>query len=127
MAGIWLGSVLQAYGLAITALLYIALAIFVIKARSSPKKLHIIIIIAGVFFIIYSGIFDFWRSQLFILGWFTVNGVPMMIDRTTAIILFFVLAGFMLFLPMVYFPVSLGIYTLIIFGMLHDAFLPKKE
>lgn len=125
MAGIGLSGVLGAYSIAIHALIYLAIFIFIIKAKSATERLHLIFVVVGFFAIV--ALVDFYRAQFFILAWLAVNNIPMLIDRTVAIILIVVLAFFMIFMPIFYYPVSLAIYTLIIFGFLHAAFLPSPK
>ncbi len=125
MAGIGLPGILETYSLVIHALIYLAIFIFIIKAKSAIERLHLIVVVIGFFVIV--ALVDFYRAQFFILAWLAVNNIPMLIDRTVAIILIVILAFFMIFMPMFYYPVSLAIYTLIIFGFLHAAFLPSPK
>ena len=125
MTGVGLSGVLEAYRIVIHALIYLAIFIFIIKAKSTTERLHLIIVVIGFFVIV--ALVDFFRAQFFILAWLAVNNIPMLIDRTVAIILIVVLAFFMIFIPVFYYPVSLAVYTLIIFGFLHAAFLPSPK
>jgi len=125
MTGVGLSGVLEAYSIVIHALIYLAIFIFIIKAKSTTERLHLIIVVIGFFVIV--ALVDFFRAQFFILAWLAVNNIPMLIDRTVAIILIVVLAFFMIFIPVFYYPVSLAVYTLIIFGFLHAAFLPSPK
>src|SRR3989338_10711463 len=125
MTGVGLSGVLEAYSLVIHALIYLAIFIFIIKAKSTTERLHLIVVVIGFFAIV--ALVDFFRAWFFILAWLAVNNIPMLIDRTVAIILIVVLAFFMIFMPMFYYTVSLAIYTLIIFGFLHAAFLPSPK
>lgn len=125
MASFGLPGVLETYSFVIHILLYIAIFIFLIRLKGAIAKLHLIIVVIGFFGIVH--FVDFYRAQFFILAWLAVNNIPMLIDRTVAIVLIVILALFLVFMPMFYYPVSLAVYTLIIFGFLHAAYLPRQK
>ena len=107
------------------ALIYISIGLHFLAAKGWFNKLRLVITVIGFFFLV--GTIPFFYAFVFILAWLLLMGIPMMIDKTTALILLTVAAiigprnPFFLFL-------SLALYTVINFGFIYSAFqtLEKK-
>ncbi|MBI4052632.1 MAG: hypothetical protein HY394_01170 [Candidatus Diapherotrites archaeon] len=107
------------------ALIYISIGLHFLAAKGWFNKLKLVIAVIGFFFLV--GTIPFFYAFVFILAWLVLMGIPLMVDRTTALILLVVAAiigprnPFFLFL-------SLGLYAIINFWFIYSAFetLEKK-
>lgn len=117
--------------LVIRYLVYLAILIFFLNAKNNGERLKIILVVSGVFFVVWmsQGIFDFspesaWSFtlvQMVIMVWLAFAGIPLMIDRRLAVLLFLI---FIFSLSTnLFFSFALGMisYIIVSFGFIADA------
>ena len=107
------------YTLAATAFIYLAIFIHFVYAKSMADRLKFIVVVAGFFAI--NAYVDFLLAQFFVVVWVVVTGTPMLLDKTTALVLLAIAA----LLPAdnaLFTVISLALYAIILGGFVLGAF-----
>jgi len=114
------------YEFFLMALVYISIGLHFLAAEGWFNKLKLVIAVIGFFYLV--GTLDLFYSFVFILAWLVLMDIPLMVDKTTALILLVVAAIIGPQNPFFFF-LSMGLYVIINFWFIYSAFetLEKKK
>ena len=110
---------LSLYNLVVKVCVYLAIAIYFLKAENNDARFKLLIVVAG-FFTLSGLIGDEFLAQFFLGAWLVVMNVPMMIPRNYVLVALVAAALLRVYSP-AFIVVSAFLYIIIMWGFLWGA------
>ena len=110
---------LSLYNLVVKTCVYLAIAIYFLKAENNDARFKLLIVVAG-FFTLSGLIGDEFLAQFFLGAWLVVMNVPMMIPRNYVLVALVAAALLRVYSP-AFIVVSAFLYIIIMWGFLWGA------
>ena len=110
---------LSLYNLVVKVCVYLAIAIYFLKAENNDARFKLLIVVAG-FFTLSGIIGDEFLAQFFLGAWLVVMNVPMMIPRNYVLAALVAAALLRVYSP-AFIAVSAFLYIIIMWGFLWGA------
>ena len=107
------------YNWVVDALVYLAIAVYFLKAKDNSERFHLIVVLAG-FFALDGMIGDVFLSRLFIAGWLVLTDTPIMIPKTW-VVAFMAVSFFIQVYSPAFLLIGTILYVIVLWGFLWGA------